>query len=47
MRTPNGLAPGDLVVSRNRKSDQLYQAVKAQQPPFDGTDREWFTRGRA
>ena len=28
-------------------ADQLYQAVKAQHAPFDGTDAEWFRKGRA
>jgi hypothetical protein len=37
----------DVVDRITAASDQLYQAVKAQQPPFDGTDREWFRRGRA
>jgi protein associated with RNAse G/E len=39
--------PADVVDRITAASDQLYQAVKAQQPPFDGTDREWFRRGRA
>ncbi|XAS65389.1 hypothetical protein ACOM2C_00740 [Pseudarthrobacter sp. So.54] len=39
--------PADVVDRITAASDQLYQAVKAQQPPFDGADREWFRRGRA
>lgn len=39
--------PAPLVESIQAAADQLYQAVKAQQAPFDGTDVEWFTKGRA
>lgn len=39
--------PRDLVDRMLRETEQLYQAVKAQQAPFDGTDAEWFRRGRA
>jgi hypothetical protein len=39
--------PADAVWRIDAASDQLYQAVKAQQPPFDGADREWFRKGRA
>lgn len=39
--------PVQLVDRIRSASDELYQAVKAQQPPFDGTDREWFRKGRA
>jgi uncharacterized protein len=39
--------PARLVDSIQAAADQLYQAVKAQQAPFDGTDVEWFTKGRA
>lgn len=39
--------PADVVHRIRSASDQLYQAVKAQDPPFDGTDREWFRKGRA
>jgi hypothetical protein len=28
-------------------AEELFQAVKAQQAPFDGTDVEWFTKGRS
>ncbi|WP_255768517.1 DUF402 domain-containing protein [Pseudarthrobacter sulfonivorans] len=28
-------------------TEELYQAVKAQQAPFDGSDVEWFTKGRS
>ena len=30
-----------------RETGQLYQAVKAQHAPFDGTVVEWFKKGRA
>ncbi|MEO5993498.1 MAG: DUF402 domain-containing protein, partial [Arthrobacter sp.] len=39
--------PEDVAARISAASDQLYQAVKAEQPPFDGTDREWFRKGRA
>lgn len=39
--------PAHLVESLQSAADQLYQAVKAQQAPFDGTDVDWFTKGRA
>lgn len=39
--------PARLVESIEAAAEQLYQAVKAQQAPFDGTDVEWFTKGRA
>lgn len=39
--------PAQLVESLQSAADQLYQAVKAQQAPFDGTDVDWFTKGRA
>jgi hypothetical protein len=34
------------VESLEASAGQLYQAVKAEQAPFDGTDVEWFTKGR-
>jgi hypothetical protein len=39
--------PAPLVDSVQAAAEQLHQAVKAQQAPFDGTDVEWFTKGRA
>lgn len=39
--------PRDLVDRMLEETEQLYQAVKAQHAPFDGTDAEWFRRGRA
>lgn len=39
--------PDRLVDDIQAAADELYQAVKAQQAPFDGTDVEWFTKGRA
>ena len=39
--------PAALVETLQASADQLYQAVKAQQAPFDGTDVEWFTKGRS
>lgn len=39
--------PAYLVESLQSAADHLYQAVKAQQAPFDGTDVDWFTKGRA
>ncbi|MFJ5975472.1 DUF402 domain-containing protein [Arthrobacter sp. KFRI-F3372] len=39
--------PAVLVESLQATADQLYQAVKAQHAPFDGTDAEWFTKGRS
>lgn len=38
--------PDRLVADIQDTADQLYQAVKAQQAPFDGTDVAWFTEGR-
>jgi protein associated with RNAse G/E len=38
--------PDRLVQDVQAAAEELYQAVKAQQAPFDGTDVEWFTRGR-
>jgi protein associated with RNAse G/E len=38
--------PDRLVDDIQAAADELYQAVKAQQAPFDGTDVEWFTKGR-
>lgn len=38
--------PANLVRLVQDEADQLYQAVKAQQAPFDGTDVEWFSKGR-
>ena len=39
--------PDRLVEDIQAAADQLYQAVKAQHAPFDGTDIEWFTKGRS
>jgi uncharacterized protein len=39
--------PATLVETLEACADQLYQAVEAQQAPFDGTDVEWFTKGRS
>ncbi len=39
--------PDGLVKDIQAAADELYQAVKAQQAPFDGTDVEWFTKGRS
>jgi protein associated with RNAse G/E len=39
--------PDRLVEDIQVAADELYQAVKAQQAPFDGTDVEWFTKGRS
>ncbi|UZX02744.1 DUF402 domain-containing protein [Arthrobacter sp. CDRTa11] len=39
--------PAHLVESLQAATNELYQAVKAQQAPFDGTDVDWFTKGRA
>jgi uncharacterized protein len=39
--------PAALVETLEACADQLYQAVEAQQAPFDGTDVEWFTKGRS
>ena len=38
--------PAELAESLQASAHQLYQAGKAQQAPFDGTDVEWFTKGR-
>ncbi len=38
--------PTALAESLQASAEKLYQAVKAQQAPFDGTDVEWFTKGR-
>lgn len=39
--------PDRLVDDIQAAADELYQAVKAQDAPFDGTDVEWFTKGRS
>ncbi len=39
--------PDRLVDDIQAAADELYQAVKAQHAPFDGTDIEWFTKGRS
>lgn len=39
--------PDRLVQDIQAAADELYQAVKAQHAPFDGTDLEWFTKGRS
>lgn len=39
--------PDRLVEDVQAAADELYQAVKAQHAPFDGTDVEWFTKGRS
>ncbi len=39
--------PHRLVDDIQAAADELYQAVKAQHAPFDGTDVEWFTKGRS
>lgn len=39
--------PDDVVQAIRAECDVLYRAVKAQDAPFDGTDTEWFRRGRA
>ena len=39
--------PDRLVQDIQGAAEELYQAVKAQQAPFDGTDVEWFTKGRS
>jgi hypothetical protein len=39
--------PKDVVELILRETEQLYQAVKAQHAPFDGTVDEWFRKGRA
>jgi hypothetical protein len=39
--------PDRLVDDIQAAADELYQAVKAQHAPFDGTDVEWFTKGRS
>ena len=39
--------PARLVDDIQAAADELYQAVKAQHAPFDGTDVEWFTKGRS
>lgn len=39
--------PDLLVDDIQAAADELYHAVKAQQAPFDGTDVEWFTKGRS
>ena len=39
--------PDRLVDDIQAAADELYQAVKAQHAPFDGTDTEWFTKGRS
>jgi len=39
--------PDRLVDDIQAAAEELYQAVKAQHAPFDGTDVEWFTKGRS
>ncbi|MGO4187321.1 DUF402 domain-containing protein [Pseudarthrobacter sp. TAF60_1] len=39
--------PDRLVQDIQVAAAELYQAVKAQQAPFDGSDVEWFTKGRS
>ncbi|MET3142239.1 UNVERIFIED_ORG: hypothetical protein ABIB19_000940 [Arthrobacter sp. UYEF10] len=39
--------PDRLVDDILAAADELYQAVKAEHAPFDGTDVEWFTKGRS
>ena len=39
--------PDRLVEDIQAAAEELYQAVKAQHAPFDGTDVEWFTKGRS
>ncbi|GAC1503671.1 MAG: hypothetical protein NVS2B15_26520 [Pseudarthrobacter sp.] len=39
--------PDRLVQDIQVAAEELYQAVKAQQAPFDGSDVEWFTKGRS
>jgi len=39
--------PDRLVDDIQAAADELYHAVKAQHAPFDGTDAEWFTKGRS
>lgn len=39
--------PDRLVEDIQAAADELYQAVKAQHAPFDGTDAEWFMKGRS
>ena len=39
--------PDRLVDDIQAAADELYQAVKAQHAPFDGTDVAWFTKGRS
>lgn len=39
--------PDRLVDDIQAAADELYQAVKAQHAPFDGTEVEWFTKGRS
>ncbi|MDJ0457021.1 DUF402 domain-containing protein [Arthrobacter sp. NQ7] len=38
--------PQRLIEDIQSAADGLYHAVKAQHAPFDGTDVEWFTKGR-
>ncbi|MCY1675066.1 DUF402 domain-containing protein [Pseudarthrobacter sp. SL88] len=38
--------PAALAESLEASAAELFQAVKAQQAPFDGTDVGWFTKGR-
>lgn len=38
--------PDGLAASLQQSTQELYQAVTAQQAPFDGTDTAWFTKGR-
>lgn len=38
--------PEDLAASLQDSAAHLFQAVTAQQAPFDGTDAAWFSKGR-
>ena len=38
--------PAALAESLEASAAELFQAVKAQEAPFDGTDVGWFTKGR-
>jgi hypothetical protein len=38
--------PPALAASLEESASRLFQAVKAQQAPFDGTDVGWFSKGR-
>lgn len=39
--------PADVVKSMRKECDRLLEAVRDKQAPFDGTDAEWFRKGRA